>query len=360
MFRRGQPGAALGNALRARWVGESVNSLLPAGQIGGPVLMVRYLAQRGTRMADAAATVTVSTTMQALAQMAFALIGIAAFSAYATHESVTHLRTPALIATGVLGALAVAFYARSGAGCSAAACVSRRSCSAHATGRRSRRAPTRSTRGRRAVPRSREGREAFALSLVGWIVGTAEVWLALHFLGHPVSWLDALLLESVGQAIRGAAFAIPGSLGAQEGGYLLLAPLVGLPPDAALALSLASARANSRSACPACSICISVKETGNGAMRRSRSPTDRSDRRLLVGEPMRAIILAAGLGLRLQQPPEAQFPKCLLRFDGVSLLERHLRVLDAAGVDEIVLGLGFQAAKVEQELKRLAAAPRSC
>ena len=68
---------------------------------------------------------------------------------------------------------------------------------------------------------------------------------------------------------------------------------------------------------------------------------------------MRAIILAAGLGLRLQQPPEAQFPKCLLRFDDVSLLERHLRVLDAAGVDEIVLGLGFQSEKVEQELKRL-------
>jgi hypothetical protein len=31
---------------------------------------------------------------------------------------------------------------------------------------------------------------------------------------------------------------IPGSLGVQEGGYLLLAPLVGLPSDAALALSL--------------------------------------------------------------------------------------------------------------------------
>jgi uncharacterized membrane protein YbhN (UPF0104 family) len=80
---------------------------------------------------------------------------------------------------------------------------------------------------------------SFALSFVGWIVGIGEVWLALAFIGHPVSWLDALLLESVGQAIRGAAFAIPGSLGAQEGGYLLLAPLVGLTPDAALALSLA-------------------------------------------------------------------------------------------------------------------------
>ena len=80
---------------------------------------------------------------------------------------------------------------------------------------------------------------SFALSLLGWIVGTGEVWLALHFLGSPVGWAEALMLESLGQAIRGAAFAIPGSLGVQEGGYLLLARLIGLPPEAALALSLA-------------------------------------------------------------------------------------------------------------------------
>jgi hypothetical protein len=43
----------------------------------------------------------------------------------------------------------------------------------------------------------------------------------------------------LGQAIRGAAFAVPGALGVQEGGYLLLAPLAGLPPDMALVLSLA-------------------------------------------------------------------------------------------------------------------------
>jgi uncharacterized membrane protein YbhN (UPF0104 family) len=46
------------------------------------------------------------------------------------------------------------------------------------------------------------------------------------------------MLESLGQAIRGAAFAVPGALGVQEGGYLLLAPVVGLSPEAALALSL--------------------------------------------------------------------------------------------------------------------------
>ncbi len=69
---------------------------------------------------------------------------------------------------------------------------------------------------------------------------------------------------------------------------------------------------------------------------------------------MRAIILAAGFGARLRQPLAAQCPKCLLRFGGISLLERHLRLLDAAGVDEIVLALGFQSEQVHAELARLA------
>jgi putative membrane protein len=80
---------------------------------------------------------------------------------------------------------------------------------------------------------------SLALNLIGWIVGTGEVYLILRFIRAPVSWESALLLESLGQAIRGAAFAIPGSLGVQEGGYLLLAPLAGLAPETALALSLA-------------------------------------------------------------------------------------------------------------------------
>jgi uncharacterized membrane protein YbhN (UPF0104 family) len=62
--------------------------------------------------------------------------------------------------------------------------------------------------------------------------------MLLRLLGSPVSWADALALESLGSAIRAAGFAIPGSLGVQEGGYLLLAPLLGLRPDVALAVSL--------------------------------------------------------------------------------------------------------------------------
>lgn len=68
---------------------------------------------------------------------------------------------------------------------------------------------------------------------------------------------------------------------------------------------------------------------------------------------MRAIILAAGRGSRLQQTADRQLPKCLLTFGGRSLLERHLRLLAAAGVEEIVLALGFRHELIEAELVRL-------
>jgi choline kinase len=67
---------------------------------------------------------------------------------------------------------------------------------------------------------------------------------------------------------------------------------------------------------------------------------------------VRAIILAAGRGLRLQQPPTAEIPKCLLEFGGRSLLERHLELLARARVEEVVLVLGFMHQTVEAELAR--------
>jgi choline kinase len=73
---------------------------------------------------------------------------------------------------------------------------------------------------------------------------------------------------------------------------------------------------------------------------------------------MRAIILAAGRGMRLQQSLEQQFPKCLLKFGGRSLLERHLRLLRAVGIDEVVLALGFRHELVAAELERLRWEPR--
>jgi len=73
---------------------------------------------------------------------------------------------------------------------------------------------------------------------------------------------------------------------------------------------------------------------------------------------MRAIILAAGRGMRLQQTEDQHHPKCLLPFGGMTLLERHLRLLAEVGVTDIVLALGFRHDLVEAELDRLGWLPR--
>jgi hypothetical protein len=58
------------------------------------------------------------------------------------------------------------------------------------------------------------------------------------FLGHPLGWHDILILEGLVTAVRAAAFMIPGALGIQEGAFIVVGALIGLPPEVALALSL--------------------------------------------------------------------------------------------------------------------------
>jgi putative membrane protein len=246
LFTAGHTAGTWGGVLIARWLGESANSLLPLGQVAGPVVMARDLCRRGMPMQEAAAAITVSTTLQALAQIAFALIGVALLLARAGAGARTSGHThfaviaAALAASGALAIILGSFYL-----------VQRRGMFGGATRALARwtgkggwaRLSGRADEIDLAIASTyRRGRSAAAScgwSLAGWLAGTGEVYIALRLLGSPVAWPDALLLESLGQAVRGAAFAVPGALGVQEGGYLLLAPFVGLAPDAALALSLA-------------------------------------------------------------------------------------------------------------------------
>jgi putative membrane protein len=231
---------SLRSALLARWTGESANSLMPAGQLGGPVLMTRNLAAHGMFMWDAAAAITVSTTLQTFAQITFALLGVAVLGARASAVSQHALRASALVASGLLALQVGGFYWLQRRGLfsklmrTATRFAGKRDWSQWMTQAEAIDRAVQLTYGRSGPVAA-----SFLLSLIGWVVGTGEVYLILQLLHRPVGWADALLLESLGQAIRGAAFAIPGALGVQEGGYLLLAPLVGLPPDTALALSLA-------------------------------------------------------------------------------------------------------------------------
>ncbi|GAB3675034.1 lysylphosphatidylglycerol synthase domain-containing protein [Salinisphaera aquimarina] len=234
LFARSRP--SLGRIVWARWIGESVNGLLPVAQVGGDVAKARLLVLCGHRGAPVGASVVVDTTLAVATQMVFALIGVAMLLALLDRPD---LAWGLIAGIAVMAVLVGVFYRlqRGGLFGGLAGLVQKLGGGAKTLD---------FVGGARALDQAvahiyrQPGTVARAAfwRLIGWLAGVGEVWLALYFLGAPVSLADALMLEALGQAVRGAAFAIPGALGVQEGGYVLLGSLIGLPADVSLALSL--------------------------------------------------------------------------------------------------------------------------
>ena len=65
---------------------------------------------------------------------------------------------------------------------------------------------------------------------------------------------------------------------------------------------------------------------------------------------MRAIILAAGVGHRLEFTGAPRVPKVMLTFGGRTLLRRHIDILRYCGVDDIVVAMGYRSDLIEAEL----------
>ncbi len=65
---------------------------------------------------------------------------------------------------------------------------------------------------------------------------------------------------------------------------------------------------------------------------------------------MDAVIVAAGESSRLY-PRTLETPKCLLEVGGEPLIDRNLRLLEEAGVEDVYVVLGFQAEKLEAHLE---------
>ena len=68
--------------------------------------------------------------------------------------------------------------------------------------------------------------------------GVIQVWLALRFMGHEITWQEAFIIESLSQMACAAAFIMPASLGAQEAAYMTMGLLFGISPPLGLAVSL--------------------------------------------------------------------------------------------------------------------------
>lgn len=79
-----------------------------------------------------------------------------------------------------------------------------------------------------AFARAHRARYAFSIAFatLRWLLGAAEMWIALRLLGHPIGVAEAIVLEGLLQLARSVSFFIPASLGTQDGALALAATAV--------------------------------------------------------------------------------------------------------------------------------------
>lgn len=219
-----------------RWFSEAINTLLPVAQVGGEVVRAQLLARRGVPGPMAGASVVADMAATIVSLIAFTLLGAGLLlGRTGATDSVLEIG----LGIAAFSAIAAALYAAyRGGGLLTLARRLERMVSSD----RGQAALAQMTMLDRCVRRLFRRRGPFlaclVLHLLAWLTGAAEVWLAMAALGQPVTVADALILESLGMAIRTAAFAIPGALGVQEGGFILLGGLLGIDAGTALALAL--------------------------------------------------------------------------------------------------------------------------
>lgn len=218
-----------------RWVREGVNNLLPLAQVGGEFVAARLLQQRGDPWATAIAGALADLSMETVSQIAFTLFGVLILlHRVGDGGMVRYLFVGLSVTTGVVAGCALALwfgfaevveraFLRLGGALGWAG-------SANVEGLNA--ALVSCYRSPRRVAHS------LFWHLQSWLLGAAEVSVALHFLGHDTDLGAGLAIESVGQALKAAGFAVPGALGIQEGGYIVACHAFGLSPEVAIALSL--------------------------------------------------------------------------------------------------------------------------
>lgn len=216
--------------IRLRWYREAANSLLPAGALLGQAAAARLLTRHSVTVDMAGATATVDMTLEAVSQLVFTLAGVALLLAGGADHA--------------LAGLAVAGLAIAATGAVAMVVAQRHLGSLERLLARRWPALRREWMGHlhRAVLHLHMDWRGLMVPLLwhgtAWALGAFEVMALLELLGQPVSLAEALVIESLAQALRNVGFMLPGALAAQEGAIVGAAALVGVPPAAALAVAL--------------------------------------------------------------------------------------------------------------------------
>lgn len=216
----------------ARVAGEAVNVMTAVVPVGGDAIKVWFLRPH-VPYRESVASVIIAKTTITLSQALFLLLGVAVALALSVDARLVTAMLWLLLVelVGVGGFLLVQMTGFLGRGARRLARLGKLQAIASAE-----------NLDRTLQSFYRRQWRRFSLSvgfhLLGWLMGVLETWLFLRVLHIPASLPTALVIETLGSAVRFATFFVPGSLGALEGANTAAFAALGLGAQAGLAFSL--------------------------------------------------------------------------------------------------------------------------
>ncbi len=228
----------LWRAFKVRMVGETFNNIVPAAGMGGePVKAMLLNKHYGIGYREGTASIILGRTINMVAQMPFLAIGLVVVW---LSDLPVQFKTMAVI--GLLGFVAVTaifFYAQrlrvvslTGTWLGRWALLRRINDILHHVRDMDERLIHFYTRNRARFA------AAVGLAFLNWVAGAAEIYVAMIFLGHPVSFAEAWMIEAAVQLVRSAAFVVPAAVGVQEGTFFLVCGVVTGQPTLGVAVAL--------------------------------------------------------------------------------------------------------------------------
>ncbi len=223
------PGAATVSFWRLlviRTAGEVVNMTTPTAYLGGEPLKAYLLTRYRIPMVEGLASVVIAKTTMTMAQVCFILLGVAlAFWSLEGASSSEQTVLAAFVSVGLLAFGVAAFIMVQRWGIFTWLLTSLRALGINVAYLEAREDKLRSldrtifefyTRNRRGFYSS------MGMFFLGWLAEALEVYVIIYYLGGPAELLSAVSIGALAVFIKGGTFFIPGSLGVQDGGNLLL------------------------------------------------------------------------------------------------------------------------------------------
>ena len=206
-----------------RMAGETVNVTTPTAYVGGEPLKAYFLKRYGVPMVDGLASVITAKTTMTLAQILFILLGLAL--AFWFIGDSTQYRLAMLVSVGMLACGIGLFVLLQRQGLGMACLNLLRTCGIRWAFLETREPQLQELDG---IIRSfySQHQQTFyrtmAVFFLAWLTETLEVYAILYYLGANIDIGTSISIAALAVFIKGGTFFIPGSLGAQEGGYTLL------------------------------------------------------------------------------------------------------------------------------------------